>query len=123
MTKFFDPAIWSDLYKDAYGTRPRFSLRDKTPQELDMLWHETCLALENTIRVNRDNEAHARVAFYDRLDGMVQNFNLTRKTALRWMLQADGVQPEEIEMYGYEAACYEYGLSYSMAKELEDIAT
>lgn len=114
----FDAQIWSDLYKDAHGFRPRFDLSDYTAAELDALWERTCEALSATMAEDAAREAACVKAFHGRVEGMVADFSITPATALRWMVQADEVHLDQ----GWGYACYIWGLPYNMEKELEAIA-
>ena len=116
----FDPQIFSDLYKDAYGFRPRFSLDDYSYEELDELWDETLEAQQEEMKREEELQERNFKIFKNRLDKMMSQHNISKATALRWMIDADMIE-EDIELYGYCAACFQWGLSFNKAEYLERI--
>ena len=86
----FDAQIFSDLFKDAYGHRPRFSLAGYSAAELDALWEHTCR--EHEIEMEREErlEQEAMARFEDLLNSVADSGAGNHKTALRWLLEAEG---------------------------------
>lgn len=86
----FDPQIFSDLYKDAYGFRPRMDLRDHTAKELDALWRSTAEAQGRAMREEKARESRAVAAFDALVDETIALGAGDYPTAVRWLLDAGG---------------------------------
>jgi len=105
MSYTFDDNLFSDLYKDAYGFRPRqhdyFWSDDETKQEI---WDRTLQHLEETVEREKDLEAKNVAEFKSWVDGVVNNFaDGNREVALSWVLQAyDVEEAQDIEMFLYD---------------------
>jgi len=108
MTKMiaFADTLLSDMYKDAYGFRPRnypeFMTEDEVNAEYDHLEHViNCeLLLEQQRELCAQRELEGRLARY------MYEWDVNRSTALRWEWEGDG---EERDL-GYWA--YQMGISY-----------
>lgn len=120
--KQFDAQIWSDLHKDAYGSRPRFSLEGYTAEQLDALWVRTCKALEDTMDYESTMEIEAEIEFDRKLDSLVKLGAVNRNQAFRWLLDAEGMDLEEERAYQFGGVCYHFGLPFGMADELKELA-
>lgn len=118
----FDAQIWSDLYKDAHGHRPRFSLGHMTAAELDALWDRTCDALSAELDAESTREVEAELAFDARLNSLIALGAVDRNQAFRWLMDAEGVDRRDVEVYGWESACFTLGLPFRMKDELAALA-
>ena len=114
--KHFDPQCWSDLHKDAYGFRPRGDLSAKSAAELDEIWLATQRALAVEMEASRASEEAGGKRLSEELDKMVEDHGITRADALRWLMQAEGL--EAGERGEVEHLCYLYGAPWAMAEEL-----
>ena len=117
----FDPQIWSDLYKDAHGSRPRFSLADYSPADLDALWARTCSALEDTLDEESTREAEAAIAFDAELSALQRMGAASDHDAFKWFCQARGWAMQDVR-YDPGYYCWKLGLSYESASYLEKLA-
>ena len=111
-TSTFDDSIVSDLYKDAYGSRPRGSFwaewNSSTPEQKQAYWDGLIQELdENTAREELLKEA-ALEAFEARVAEAVRSGAKDRNQAIKWILQAEGLEGERDPGY----VCYQLGLSY-----------
>ena len=120
-TKSHDGDIYSDLYKDVYGSRPRYA-QFESIEEFDK---------DFEFLVNRLNEQNAREAIEQQ-----ENFavfavlveetmqivqNCTRERAIQIIADAHGIDAEEFNFYGLESLEYKFGLKYgSIAQWLSE---
>ena len=112
-----DGDIYSDLYKDVYGSRPRYA-QFESIEEFDK---------DFEFLVNRLNEQNEReaieqqenfVGFVARVEETMQIVqNCTRERAIQIIADAHGISAEEFNFYGLEALEYKFNLKYgSIAK-------
>ena len=116
-TNSHDGDIYSDLYKDVYGSRPRYA-QFESIEEFDK---------DFEFLVNRLNEQNEReaieqqenfVGFVARVEETMQIVqNCTRERAIQIIADAHGISAEEFNFYGLEALEYKFNLKYgSIAK-------
>jgi hypothetical protein len=117
----FDENIVSDLYKDAYGFRPRESFwmewEPASNDEKQIIWDGLCndlsleLAHEEMIKENswQNLLLSIRGAFELGAKDQVQ--------ALRWLMEAEEFDDHDL-MYGPDYFCYHFGIEYSKKKDL-----
>ena len=111
-TKSHDGDIYSDLYKDVYGSRPRYA-QFESIEEFDK---------DFEFLVNRLNEQNEReaieqqenfVGFVARVEETMQIVqNCTRERAIQIIADAHGISAEEFNFYGLEALEYKFNLKY-----------
>lgn len=112
-----DGDIYSDLYKDVYGSRPRHA-QFESVEEFDK---------DFEFLVNRLNEQNEREAieqqknfagFVARVEETMQIVQgTTRERAIEIIAEAEGIRPAEFEFYGLEILEHELNLKYgSIAK-------
>lgn len=88
--------IWdtglSDFHKDAYGFRPRGHYQEWwTQEELDAEYDRlSALCEENRVR-EEAQEKQALVEFEELIKETIANGAADRQTAIRWLMQAEGV--------------------------------
>ena len=124
MTKTFsfDEKLFSDLHKDAYGFRPA---RDhnfyvvQSPETKEEIWSGVIFDLEMSIEREKTEKTRNGERFEILISTNIAIGAKDRKTAIRWLLEAEDLI-EDMKFYGGEAACYRFGLPYSMDKELEE---
>ena len=120
-TKSHDGDIYSDLYKDVYGSRPRYA-QFESIEEFDK---------DFEFLVNRLNEQNEReaieqqenfVGFVARVEETMQIVqNCTRERAIQIIADAHGIDAEEFNFYGLESLEYKFGLKYgSIAQWLSE---
>jgi len=102
---------YSDMYKDAYGFRPRFvdtSLwtLDQYEAELEFLGKK----IERQIAQEREEQQDAILEFEDRVLQLIGLGAGNRETALRWIDEADGSNGD------MEYLCFMNGLPYGYFK-------
>ena len=121
LTNSKDGDIYSDLYKDVYGSRPRYA-KFESVKEFDE---------DFEYLVNRLNEQNAQEAeqqarnfedFVCRVDGILQMVHgSTRERAVEIIADAEGISEDEFKFYGLEALEYKFDLKYgSIAQWLSE---
>lgn len=122
MTKaIFDESILSDLYKDAYGVRPRepfwvmwFNL---TIEEKNETWNRILADLETSIEEDKAREEEARISFEKSLADLQAAGAKDREQAIEWLVES--LRGPDYPWQEPGEVCYALGLSYSMEKEFE----
>lgn len=112
-----DLSVYSDLYKDVYGMRPRtftFDSLESYKAEMDRLVEELAeVEEEEAARQERAvTEWEAHIA------EIMQMHNVPEATAIRWSMQAEGLDPSE--MYDIEQYIYNNGLPWSSQAQLTE---
>jgi hypothetical protein len=121
LTNSHDGDIYSDLYKDVYGSRPRYAQFDSIEE----------FNADFEYLVNRLNEQNAREAieqqenftgFVARVEETMQIVqNCTHERAIQIIADAHGIDAEEFNFYGLESLEYKFNLKYgSIAQWLSE---
>jgi len=88
----FDSAVYSDLFKDVYGFRPRgkdvFSWSSKIDSEKQAEWDGLVKAAEKAIDQERQDEEMAAEAFEAKIENLIASGANNRSTAIRWLMDA-----------------------------------
>ena len=96
-------AVFRDVYKDAYGVRPRFSTADWTIEDFEREF----VSLQDTIDYNYKIEKEAEqvsIKDFERfLSNSMSKNGIDRITALRWIIDGE---------YDIGYVEYQYGLPY-----------
>lgn len=113
-TQHFDAQIWSDLHKDAYGFRPRFSLAHYSDADLDALWLRTIDDLAENMAAEREAALVAQRDFEARIDQTIELGARDRAQAIRWI--ADAVDAVEADHVNVSLLMWEVGVCDSLAE-------
>lgn len=118
MTYTFDNELIRDLYKDAHGFRPSAAYMvdwdSMTDAEKQIEWDlQLSVFASHEAREKEIAECNIRL-FNARIERMMQMGAETRKQAIRWILDADGIDSNEPDK-GF--ICYQLGLPYDMERE------
>lgn len=107
-----DGDIYSDLYKDVYGSRPRY-VQFRSIEEFDANFEYLVNRL-NEKNAHEDIEQQENFAgFTNRVEETMQIVqNCTRERAIRIIADAHGIGAEEFNFYGLEALEYKFDLKY-----------
>ena len=113
----FSTELFSDLYKDVYGFRPRghwFYDANTTDEERQTEWDYLCKRLGEIMQ--EENDANAKAL--DELRAHVSELRaagaVDDQQALKWIVQS--LNPTQQDLwYGGEWVCYEIGLAFSNA--------
>ena len=119
MTEFtFDYDLFSDLHKDAYGFRPRYHRfydETTTDEERQEFWDWAIRDLEIAMAEDARREAEAVASFEKAISESMEMANCDRATAIRYQIQALGMETE----YDAGYICYTLGLPYFKGYEEE----
>jgi len=113
--------VISDLSKDAYGVRVRLDYESMTDEELYSTYDSFLRALDESI--SREKEEHERclVEFEILLSKAQIHGAADRKTALRWVIEAEAAAGWETSGHRRQEAehiLWSHGLSYKYISEL-----
>jgi hypothetical protein len=93
MSRFtFEYDLFSDLYKDAHGFRPRyheFYEDDTTDERRQEIWDYTCEVLEETIAQEREHEQRCLRDFEALVEQTIELGAGDEETALRWLTSSE----------------------------------
>lgn len=115
VTNSHDGDIYSDLYKDVYGSRPRYA-QFESIEDFDK---------DFEFLVNRLNEQNAQekieqeanmVEFQARVADTMILCNCDRERAIMIIADAEGIDEEEFNWYGLESLEYKFGLEFGSLK-------
>jgi hypothetical protein len=115
----FDDNLVSDLYKDAYGTRPSTSFM----LEWDMLskrgkqdeWDRLLCQFAASNKLQADRDQAAIDMFYSRIEDMIEDGAESKEQAIRWICDAEDIDYNDPDV-GY--ICFQLNLPYSMENEV-----
>ncbi len=108
-------SYFSDLFKDAYGSRPRFNYRDLSDEELKSEHDHLVKIVEDKEIREAQQQAENYIAFKKHLRDICRMCNCKRKQAMRFILDAHDL----LESKNYEYLCFQLGLNYSVANEMK----
>lgn len=104
--------IYWDLYKDAYGIRPRgMDTSTWTEDDFRFEFQNLQTVIEDNERQRREDQARAVVKFCKRIEETIRTGAGDRETALRWIHEADGTHGDD------EYLCYLNGLPYGFFRK------
>jgi hypothetical protein len=121
LTNSKDGDIYSDLYKDVYGSRPRYAqFRDL--EEFQDDYDFLCNKLDEQIVQEAADQAANFLKFTARVAAtMYLVENATRERAIEIIADAEGIRKEQFEFYGLEILENELNLKYgSIARWLSE---
>ena len=117
----YDENTVSDLHKDAYGFRPSSLFWSQwnamNAEQKQAEWEYLCSALEDNIEREKMIEERAVREFEARVTETIESGAGDRATAIRWILQSEGLDDEEDMGY----VCYCLGLPYSYENMLKEV--
>lgn len=124
MTFTYDETILSDLYKDAYGFRPRDSFYrewdnlDNTGKQA--LWDFLCVQVEASIEADKAFQENAKFQLEIEIANNIMLGAKDSSTAFRWIVES---YDSNHEINGFESGmfCYQFGLPYMMEDELMNL--
>jgi hypothetical protein len=102
-----------DMYKDAYGVRPRgIDTTDWTEEDFMAEFETLGNAIEREEAERKEREAEATVKFESRVADLIASGAGDRATALRWIHEAEGTDGDE------EYLCFCVGLPYGYFRKV-----
>jgi hypothetical protein len=100
-------ATFWDMYKDAYGVRPRgIDTSTWSLEDFDNEFASLGAVIEADDIARKAAESNACVVFEQRIHSLIQTGAKDRATALRWIHEAEDTQGDD------EYLCYTLGLPY-----------
>ena len=110
MTQFtFDENVVSDLYKDAYGFRPRGAFWDMWNQmsndEKQAEWDSLLNALELEMQREADAKIAAEQRWNENIRTVVEETGASEEAALRWLWDAEDISEpnsQDIESFVWQ---------------------
>ena len=119
----YDEDIFSDMYKDAYGFRPRgHEFYEATPERKQEIWDSVYADVEREIEREALAKIEAVVAFNREVDQTISYGAGDRATALRWMTQDSKFYHEQdVEHWVWERGFLFTDTGLDLVKELMGI--
>jgi hypothetical protein len=107
-----DGDIYSDLYKDVYGSRPRYAqFRDL--EEFQDDYDFLCNRLDEQIEEDRVRQESNFDKFVARVEETMQLVaGTTRERAIEIIADAEGISKDQFDFYGLEILEHELDLKY-----------
>jgi hypothetical protein len=118
LTKSRDGSIYSDLYKDVYGSRPR-GTTFQSIEEFDRNFSHLSRILDEQIReekILQDRNFAEFVCRVDSIMGLVKNC-FDNAAAVAIIAEAEGINDEEMRFYGWEILEHRLDLKYGSIKK------
>ena len=106
-------SIYWDMYKDAYGFRPRSI--DTSNWTLEQFQDEFVIlgqAIDAEEKVRVQSQENAMFSFEKRVDDLIFSGAKDRATAIRWIHEAEDTQGDD------EYLCYTLGLPYGYFRKV-----
>jgi hypothetical protein len=118
LTKSRDGSIYSDLYKDVYGSRPR-GTTFQSIEEFDRNFSHLSKMLDEQIREEEIAQKRNFAEFVVRVEGimgLVKNC-FDNAAAVAIIAEAEGIDDEEMRFYGWEILENRLDLKYGSIKK------
>jgi hypothetical protein len=104
--------IYWDMYKDAYGIRPRgIDTSSWTLEQFEAEFAELGQTIEKEEAQRKINETKAIAEFEDRVANLMHT-GTNRERVIAWLMDAEGANGD------FEYFCYTQGLPYSYFKKV-----
>lgn len=116
LTNSHDGDIYSDLYKDVYGCRPRGTTFESI-EEFDKDFDFLAKCLDRMIEEEKAEKAIRWDGFLARINEikqLVSNADTVR--AVEIIAEAEGIDKEEMSFYGWESLEWKLGLQFDSIK-------
>jgi hypothetical protein len=112
LTNSKDGDIYSDLYKDVYGSRPRYAqFRDL--EEFQDDYDFLCNKLDEQLERQQVEQARNFDEFVARVEETMQIVEgATRERAIEIIADAEGISEGEFDFYGLEILEYRFELKF-----------
>lgn len=111
----YDENIFSNAYKEAYGSRPRdhrFYESDCAPAEKQEIWDSVMHGIEDAAVAEKEYRMGTAREFEALVDNAINAGAKDRSTAIRWIIDAQDFSDIDFR-YGGGFICYHFGLAYS----------
>ena len=96
----YDENIFSDLYKDAHGFRPRnHYFYEASPEEKQVIWDDLLEVLKESVACVEEREQEAILNFESLVQKNISVGAEDREVAIRWIKQGFDEEAQEDEEY------------------------
>ena len=121
VTNSKDGCIYSDLYKDVYGSRP-YNATFESIEDFDTDFEALSHMLDKQIEKKAIEQQNNFYEFVCRVDDMQKVMNgCTRERAIELIAGGEGIRKEQFDFYGLEILENELNLKYgSIARWLSE---
>ena len=103
-----------DMYKDAYGVRPRgVDTSTWTEYAFQVEFEHLALVIQQEDIARKEAEASAVIRFEAQIDSLISAGAVSREAALKWIHEAEGTSGDD------EYLCFTLGLPYRYFKVKE----
>jgi hypothetical protein len=116
LTTSCDPSIYSDLYKDVYGCRPG-NVKFASVEAFDKEFKYLCDELELQLAEDAAREAANFVKFEEYVNDVQNTVGVDLDRAIRIIGDAEGMDEEDFQFYGYGMLEWKLGLKYGAIKK------
>lgn len=112
-----DGSLYSDLYKDVYGSRPRY-VTFVSMQEFEEDFAYLNMQAERQISEEKIEQHYNFEAFVARVNETMQIVQgTTHQRAVEIIAEAEGCTADDLNFYGYEVLEHELGIKYRSIKQ------
>lgn len=115
-----------DGHRDAYGHRPSADTRARwdamSYTELQIEADEISNDVGHSIEIEERAHDDAEVRFENHINDMIAAYGVSRETAIRWDMEAEGVTEDDVAFYGMDHYAYIKGLRFNYFKKQEQAA-
>jgi len=102
-----------DMYKDAYGVRPRgIDTSAWTMEQFDAEFKQLGEVIEREDIARKESEAQASIRFEAQIQSMISSGAKSREAALAWIHEAEGSNGDD------EYLCFLLGLPYGYFRKV-----
>ena len=116
LTNSHDGDIYSDLYKDVYGSRPRYA-QFESVEDFDKDFNRLSKQLDEVLKRDRLEKEMRWCDFLCRIDTIKQLVsNADTRRAVEIIAEAEGIDKEEMSFYGWESLEWKLGINYGSIK-------
>lgn len=122
--RHMNEAVFRDMYRDAYGVRPRFDTSDWTNEDFQREFDLLQPVIDDNIRYEEEQEQKAIEAFEAEVQRVLDLGARDRKTALRWITQTEEFAHEQcVEHFVYKLGFLLTDAGRALVKELMEVVT
>ena len=105
-----------DMYKDAYGVRPRWIDTTKwTEADFEREFVQLSVTIAEEDRIRKEAQEKAAHDFEMRVQGLLMSGAKDREMALRWIHEAEGANGDD------EYLCFVLGLPYGYFRSVDRV--
>ena len=117
LTESHDGSVYSDLYKDVYGVRPR-GVTFESIEEFDRSYQQLSYALKCELEREEEEQNINFRLFEKRVSEVLEQVQncTSRAHAVKIIADAEGIREDYLQFYGFDVLEYELGLKFGSIK-------